>query len=72
MPDVIYEKCGPVAWIIINRPEAKNTLSPTAFVEMADAFRFEDAESAKVMVSQDAREGPRAFKEKREPGFKGA
>lgn len=38
MPDVIYEKRGPVAWIIINRPEAKNTLSPAAFVELADAW----------------------------------
>ncbi|MBM4265907.1 MAG: crotonase/enoyl-CoA hydratase family protein [Deltaproteobacteria bacterium] len=36
-----------------------------------EALRIEDEVSAAVMVSSDAREGPRAFKEKRKPRFTG-
>ena len=36
-----------------------------------DAFTREAQESAKVMMTRDAREGPRAFKEKRTPDFRG-
>ena len=36
-----------------------------------DAFRFEMEQAGMVMMSKDAREGPRAFKEKRTPDFKG-
>ena len=36
-----------------------------------DAFRFEMEQAGMVMMSRDAREGPRAFKEKRTPDFKG-
>ncbi|HQY71858.1 MAG TPA: enoyl-CoA hydratase, partial [Pseudomonadales bacterium] len=36
-----------------------------------EAFTREAQESARVMMSRDAREGPRAFKEKRAPEFKG-
>lgn len=39
---------------------------------LADAYRIEDEVSAVVMASRDAREGPRAFKEKRKPRFVGA
>lgn len=38
---------------------------------LADAYRVEDEVSAVVMTSRDAREGPRAFKEKRKPNFTG-
>ena len=38
---------------------------------LADAYRVEDEVSAAVMASSDAREGPRAFKEKRKPRFTG-
>ena len=38
MADVLYELRGEVAWITINRPEAKNVLGPRAFVELADAW----------------------------------
>ena len=38
MADVLFELRGRVAWITINRPEAKNILGPAAFVELADAW----------------------------------
>ncbi len=38
---------------------------------MAEALAIEDEVSAVVMSSRDAREGPRAFKEKRKPQFTG-
>jgi enoyl-CoA hydratase len=39
MPDILFEKRGSVAWVTINRPEAKNTLSPAAFVGLAEAWK---------------------------------
>jgi len=64
------------ARIAANAPLAvqaiKRTVLETHIAPWADAFRFEDTQSATVMMSQDAREGPRAFKERREPNFKGA
>ena len=38
---------------------------------LEDAFKVEHEVSAKVMTSKDAREGPRAFAEKREPKWSG-
>jgi enoyl-CoA hydratase len=38
---------------------------------LAEAYRVEDEVSAAVMASSDAREGPKAFKEKRKPRFTG-
>ena len=38
---------------------------------LAEALRIEDEVSAAVLSSRDAREGPRAFKEKRPPRFTG-
>jgi len=38
MADVLYERRGAVAWLTINRPEARNVLGPRAFVELADAW----------------------------------
>jgi enoyl-CoA hydratase/carnithine racemase len=38
---------------------------------LADAYQIENEVSATVMQSKDAREGPRAFKEKRKPDFVG-
>ena len=34
-------------------------------------FRFENEQSRKVLASEDAREGPLAFAQKRKPAYKG-
>ena len=49
----------------------KRTALETHTLPWADAFRFELDQAALVMMSGDAREGPRAFKERRVPEFKG-
>ncbi|MCX2976180.1 enoyl-CoA hydratase-related protein [Candidatus Marimicrobium litorale] len=49
----------------------KRTALETHTLPWADAFQFEMEQAAHVMMSKDAREGPRAFKEKREPQFRG-
>jgi len=49
----------------------KRTALDTHTLPWADAFGFEMEQAGAVMMSQDAREGPRAFKEKRVPDFKG-
>ena len=49
----------------------KRTAFETHTLPWEDAFRFEMEQAGAVMMSGDAREGPRAFKEKREPDFKG-
>lgn len=49
----------------------KECVIRTSGVPINDAFAIEDAISAEVIMSKDAREGPRAFVEKREPKFVG-
>lgn len=49
----------------------KRTALETHTLPWADAFRFEMEQAGAVMMSKDAREGPRAFKEKRAPEFTG-
>ncbi|KAA1194115.1 crotonase/enoyl-CoA hydratase family protein [Pseudohalioglobus sediminis] len=49
----------------------KRTALETHTLPWADAFRFEMEQAGAVMMSRDAREGPRAFKEKRQPNFSG-
>ncbi|MEM9255891.1 MAG: enoyl-CoA hydratase-related protein [Pseudomonadota bacterium] len=49
----------------------KECVLRTSGVTIAEAFSIEDAISAEVIVSKDAREGPRAFVEKREPKYTG-
>ncbi len=49
----------------------KRTALETHTLPWEDAFRFEMEQAGVVMMSKDAREGPRAFKEKRLPEFKG-
>jgi enoyl-CoA hydratase/carnithine racemase len=40
-------------------------------VPLAEAFQIEVQNAARVMQSEDAKEGPRAFAEKRAPVWKG-
>jgi enoyl-CoA hydratase len=49
----------------------KRTALETHTLPWADAFQFEMEQAGMVMLSKDAREGPRAFKEKRQPEFRG-
>jgi enoyl-CoA hydratase len=49
----------------------KRTALETHTLPWADAFRYEMEQAGMVMMSADAREGPRAFKEKRTPKFTG-
>jgi len=49
----------------------KEVVLRTNGIPLAAAFEIENECSAAVMASKDAREGPRAFREKREPVFKG-
>ncbi len=49
----------------------KRTALETHTLPWADAFAREMQEAGGVMGTEDAREGPRAFREKREPDFKG-
>jgi enoyl-CoA hydratase len=62
----VLAKNGPLALRKI-----KEGVIRTSGLPMDEALRIENEVSAAVMTSNDAREGPRAFKEKREPNFTG-
>ncbi|MEP1472848.1 MAG: enoyl-CoA hydratase-related protein [Halieaceae bacterium] len=49
----------------------KRTALETHTLPWAEAFHYEMQQSADVMMSKDAREGTRAFREKRSPDFRG-
>jgi enoyl-CoA hydratase len=49
----------------------KRTARETSGLPLADAYRIEDEAKRVVMASEDAREGPRAFMEKRDPTYRG-
>lgn len=51
--------------------ELKSAVTRASGRPLDEAFGIEAAAMARVMASQDAREGPRAFVEKREPKFRG-
>ena len=59
-PVVLYENRGPVAWVTMNRPEARNAMSPELVSGMLEALhRAERDDSAIVVVLTGA--GDRAF-----------
>ena len=48
---VLYERRGPVAWIVLDRPEARNALNEAVRDGLWEAFtRFRDEEDARVVV----------------------
>jgi enoyl-CoA hydratase len=57
---------GPVAVRAVKR-----TVVAASGVSLAAAYELEDRAKAAVMASEDAREGPRAFMEKRAPAYLG-
>jgi enoyl-CoA hydratase len=61
--------------VAANAPLAMRAIKKTALDshswDWPEAFKLEMEQSAVVMMSQDAREGPRAFKQKRKPNFTG-
>lgn len=57
---------GPVAVAAV-----KEAALRTSGLPLEDAYRVEAEVSARVTATEDAREGPRAFMEKREPVFQG-
>lgn len=57
---------GPVAV-----QEVKRTVLQASGATLEEGYRMEDAAKARVMASEDAREGPRAFMEKRPAVFRG-
>lgn len=60
MSVVRYENAGPVAWLTIDRPEARNALSAAVRKGLfAGLRRFNDDESARVLVLTGA--GDKAF-----------
>ena len=60
------KKNGPVAVAAI-----KEAVLRTSGLPLEEAYGIEAQISARVTATEDAREGPRAFMEKREPVFKG-
>ncbi|MFK7733414.1 MAG: enoyl-CoA hydratase-related protein [Pseudomonadales bacterium] len=62
--------------IAANAPLAMRAIKQTVIdshtEDWASAFQTEQKHSGTVMMSSDAREGPRAFKEKRKPNFLGS
>ena len=77
-PDFVYERTkinAREAKLAANGPLAvrkiKEGVVRTSGLPLGLALEIENEVSAAVLTSKDAREGPRAFKEKRKPRFTG-
>ena len=75
-PDQLIERAAEVAAnVAAQAPLAlraiKQTVLDTHTDSWDDAFNYEKRRAGEVMRSKDAREGPRAFKERRLPDFTG-
>jgi len=73
-PHALIEQREHVLIVTLNRPEARNALSTAMMALMPenDAFAIEAKLGMTVFASDDAKEGPRAFAEKRKPRFRDA
>jgi enoyl-CoA hydratase len=71
--DLMSEALAMAAKICENGPLAVRTAKEIAVrvQNLEPAFVLEKTMSARVFASEDAREGPRAFAEKRKPVYKG-
>ena len=74
-PDVLARALAVADRIAANGPVAVQRLKQTVLrasgLPLADGFRLEDESRRAVLATADAREGPRAFMEKRLPRFTG-
>jgi enoyl-CoA hydratase len=51
MPDLIYEKRDGIAYLIFNRPESRNAISPQMMVQLAEAWRdYRDDDGLRVAI----------------------
>jgi enoyl-CoA hydratase len=75
-PEVLPRAMAIAERIAANGPLAVQRLKQTVLASigrpLADGFRIEDASRTAVLATEDAREGPRAFAEKRQPKFGGS
>jgi enoyl-CoA hydratase len=73
-PHALIEQREHVLIVTLTRPEARNALSTAMMALMPenDAFAIEAKLGMTVFASDDAKEGPRAFAEKRKPRFRDA
>jgi enoyl-CoA hydratase len=75
-PENLYSEVDKlVAKLTVNAPLSlqaiKRTAVMTSGMELDEAFAVEDREANAIIVSEDAKEGPRAFAEKRQAVFQG-
>ena len=75
LEDLYSEVDKLVATLLQNAPLALQAIKRTAIessgIDLDKAFAIETRETNRVLASEDAREGPRAFAEKRQPVYRG-